>query len=94
MQSSLLVSIKDLKHQAAKLKIIQQTELLIREIQLVYQTMQKVGYSYDFNSRKILDPLTLSISLKQLGVLSKEAQDRLKRDIPEVAHKLGLLADV
>lgn len=33
--------------------------------------MQKAGYSYDFNNKKILDQLTLSVSLKQLGVLSK-----------------------
>jgi hypothetical protein len=32
--------------------------------------MQKVGYAYDYNARRILDPLTLAIALKQLSCLS------------------------
>jgi hypothetical protein len=50
--------------------------------------MQKVGYSFDFTTRKILDPLTLSVSLKQLGVLSKESIESMSSNLPEVAHKV------
>ena len=34
------------------------------------------------------------MSLKQLGVLSKESQDSLAQNLPEVAHKLDLLKNV
>lgn len=73
---------------------MQRTELLIREVQVVYQTTQKVGYSYDFASKKILDPLTLSVALKQLGVLSADSIEQMSANLPEVAHKLQLLKDV
>lgn len=61
---------------------------------MVYQITQKVSYSYDFNTKKILDPLSLSVALKQLGVLSKDEQDQLSANLPEVKHKLSLLTEV
>jgi len=56
--------------------------------------MQKACFSYDLTQKKILDPLTLSVSLKQLGVLSKASQESLAQNLPEVAHKLDLLKSV
>jgi hypothetical protein len=37
--------------------------------------MQKVGYAYDFATKKILDPLTLSVALKQLTCLDNTIDD-------------------
>lgn len=37
--------------------------------------MQKVGYAYDFATKKILDPLTLSVALKQLTCLDSATND-------------------
>jgi hypothetical protein len=56
--------------------------------------MQKVGYSYDYQAKKILDPLSLSATLKQFGVLSQESRDKLSKNLPDVGHKITLLAEV
>jgi hypothetical protein len=40
--------------------------------------MQKVGYAYDFATKKILDPLTLSVALKQLTCLDSAAINDVK----------------
>lgn len=42
----------------------------------------------------MLDPLSLSIAIKQIGVLSADQQGNLSQKLPEVAHKLSLLSDV
>lgn len=56
--------------------------------------MQKVGFAYSYAQRKILDPLSLSVALKQLSVLSLEQKQKLAVNIPQIASKLDLLYDV
>jgi len=60
----------------------QKCEEIVRESQLVFECLQKVSYAYNFAQRKILDPLSLSVALKQLAVLSTEQRRKLASNIP------------
>ena len=62
--------------------MIQKCEEIVVQSQLVYQCIQKVSYAYDFQEQKILDPLSLSVAIKELGVLSPEQQEKLSQHIP------------
>ena len=66
----------------------QKCEEVLKESHLVYECLQKVSYSYNFQQKKILDPLSLSVALKQLGVLSPEQREKLAANIPQLALKL------
>ena len=72
IKHSLLAQIKELQNQASRLVMTQKCEEIIRESQLVYECLQKVSYAYSFSQRKILDPLSLSVALKKLSVLSPD----------------------
>ena len=37
--------------------------------------MQKVGYAYDYSHGKVLDPITLSIALKQISSIEESKLD-------------------
>ena len=50
----------------------QKCEEILRESQLVYECLQKVSYAYSFAQSKILDPLSLSVALKRMSILSPE----------------------
>lgn len=56
--------------------------------------LQKVSYAYNYSQHKILDPLSLSVALKQLSVLSVEQRQKLAANIPQIALKLKLLNEV
>ena len=60
----------------------------------MYSCLQRVGYAYDFSQGKILDPLSLSVAIKQLGVLSPDQRQKLSDNIPQVAQKLKVLEEV
>ena len=74
--------------------VIQKCEEVIRETQLVYSCLQRVGYAYDYSQRKILDPLSLSVAIKQLGVLSPDQRQKLSDNIPQVAQNLKVLEEI
>jgi hypothetical protein len=40
------------------------TEILLKEVQQIAQLIQKIGYSYSYSEKRILDPLGLSVTLK------------------------------
>ena len=40
------------------------SEMLLKEAQQIAQVVQKVGYSYNVEERRILDPLGLSVTIK------------------------------
>lgn len=40
------------------------SEMLLKEVQQIAQVVQKVGYSYNVEDRRILDPLGLSVTIK------------------------------
>ena len=91
IKHSLLAQIKELQNQASRLVMTQKCEEIIRESQLVYECLQKVSYAYSSSQRKILDPLSLSVALKKLSVLSSDQKKKLAANIPQVAEKLQLL---
>ena len=70
IKHSLLAQINELQSQASRLVMTQKCEEIVRESQLVYECLQKVSYAYSFTQKKILDPLSLSVALKKLGVLT------------------------
>lgn len=94
IKHSLLAQIKELQNQASRLVMTQKCEEIIRESQLVYECLQKVSYAYSFAQRKILDPLSLSVALKKLSVLSPDQKKKLAANIPQVAEKLQLLEQI
>ena len=94
IKHSLLAQIKELQNQASRLVMTQKCEEIIRESQLVYECLQKVSYAYSFGQRKILDPLSLSVALKKLSVLSPDQKKKLAANIPQVAEKLQLLEQI
>jgi len=71
-----------------RMKNILEAEQKLKEIQQIYTTLQKIGYCYDFQARKILDMLNLSYQLKQIN----PEQDY--SEIPEVKEKFDLLKEI
>ena len=65
----------DKKNQLEKLAHHLWEEERTRDQQVIAQTMQKVGYAYDYNFGKILDHITLSIALKQLSCVQLSKLD-------------------
>ena len=72
---------------------ILQTELMLKNIQQVFQVIQKVSYSYDYESKKIIDPLGLSVTLKSLALDLNDSEEHLQRivEIPDVKEKIDLI---
>ena len=48
-----------------------------RAAQVLQATQQKAGYAYDFSQKRVLEPLTLALALKQL----KSVGDDLDSDL-------------
>ena len=67
IEKNLISGIEKAMSEVSRMKNILEVDIKLKEIQSIYQTLQKVGYSYDFEQKKILDPLNLSITLKSVS---------------------------
>eukprot|EP00347_Sterkiella_histriomuscorum_P006212 403353633 len=64
LEKNVIAQISKSQNEVKRLSNILNTEILLKNIQQVFQLVQKIGYSYDFQEKKILDPLGLSVTLK------------------------------
>ena len=68
LQGKLLSNIEKSKTEVVKLSNVLKTEILLKEVHQVASLVQKIGYSYNFETKKILDPLGLSVTLKMFNI--------------------------
>jgi hypothetical protein len=64
IEKNLLSQIERTKSEVHKLGNMLRSEMLLKEAQQISQVVQKVGYSYNLEERRILDPLGLSVTIK------------------------------
>jgi len=74
IEKNLISQIERSKSEVNRLGNMLRSEMLLKEAQQIAQVVQKVGYSYNVEERRILDPLGLSVTIKaqnmEEGVLS------------------------
>jgi hypothetical protein len=64
IEKNLLSQIERTKSEVNRLGNMLRSEMLLKEAQQIAQVVQKVGYSYNLEERRILDPLGLSVTIK------------------------------
>ena len=64
VEKNLLSQIERTKSEVHRLGNMLRSEMLLKEAQQIAQVVQKVGYSYNLEERRILDPLGLSVTIK------------------------------
>ena len=64
VEKNLLSQIERTKSEVQRLGNMLRSEMLLKEAQQIAQVVQKVGYSYNVEERRILDPLGLSVTIK------------------------------
>jgi hypothetical protein len=64
IEKNLLSQIERTKSEVQRLGNMLRSEMLLKEAQQIAQVVQKVGYSYNVEERRILDPLGLSVTIK------------------------------
>ena len=56
--------------------------------------MQQISFAYNFEQKRILDPLSLSVATKQIHSLSEESQTKLMQNVPQIKKKLETIKDI
>jgi hypothetical protein len=74
IEKNLISQIERSKGEVNRLGNMLRSEMLMKEAQQIALVVQKVGYSYNVEERRIVDPLGLSVTIKaqnmEEGVLS------------------------
>ena len=74
IEKNLISQIERSKGEVNRLGNMLRSEMLLKEAQQIALVVQKVGYSYNVEERRIVDPLGLSVTIKaqnmEEGVLS------------------------
>ena len=74
IEKNLISQIERSKGEVNRLGNMLRSEMLMQEAQQIALVVQKVGYSYNVEERRIVDPLGLSVTIKaqnmEEGVLS------------------------
>ncbi|CDW82711.1 UNKNOWN [Stylonychia lemnae] len=103
IEKNMINQIQKAKSEVQRFSNILTTEIMLKDIQQIFQLVQRIGYSYDFNEKKILDPLGLSVTLKssdisndlqELSKGKKEQQETSIYQIPEVKVQLDLIQTI
>ncbi|TNV85244.1 hypothetical protein FGO68_gene13532 [Halteria grandinella] len=94
IEQNMIGQIDKAGQEVVRLNNILKTEMLLKEIQQIAQLVQKVGYAYNFSDKRILDPLSLSVTLKHFNSSQNETVYSQLVQIPEVKEQIELLTRV
>lgn len=67
IERNIIGQIEKSRVEVRKLSNVLKAEILLKEAQQICHVIQKIGYSYNFEEKRILDPLGLSVTLKSFN---------------------------